>query len=144
MANDYAGEATVQEAFRAVSRNPNAVIVDVRTDAEWAYVGTPDLEAAPGALVRQSWQLFPHMGVDGQFVPHLEQTLRAMGREPDAPLYFLCRSGVRSLAAARAMTAAGWSAAHNITHGFEGDPNGERHRGSVNGWKAAGLPWVQG
>jgi rhodanese-related sulfurtransferase len=56
---------------------------------------------------------------------------------------FLCRSGVRSRAAAIAMTRAGFSRAYNIAGGFEGDLDGERHRGAANGWKAAGLPWKQ-
>jgi len=58
-------------------------------------------------------------------------------------LLFLCRSGVRSRAAAIAMTAAGYSRAYNIAQGFEGDPDAERHRGNKNGWKASGLPWKQ-
>ena len=27
--------------------------------------------------------------------------------------------------------------------GFEGDKDGTGHRGTLGGWKAAGLPWVQ-
>ena len=141
---DYGGEVTAQEAYAAVRDDPRAVVVDVRTDAEWNYVGVPDLAEAAGDLVGQSWQLFPAMSVDGNFATELDAKLRALGRDGEAPLYFLCRSGVRSLAAARAMTAAGYARAYNITHGFEGDPDGSRHRGSTNGWKADGLPWIQG
>jgi rhodanese-related sulfurtransferase len=57
---------------------------------------------------------------------------------------FLCRSGARSRAAAVALTGLGFAKAFNVAGGFEGDPDGERHRGNINGWKAAGLPWRQG
>ena len=62
----------------------------------------------------------------------------------DAPLLFLCRSGVRSKAAAIAMTQQGFTACYNIANGFEGDSDPTRHRGTVSGWKVEGLPWVQG
>ena len=143
-AADYAGEIEPSEAYRRLGEREDAVLIDVRTDAEWAYVGVPDLEAVPGTMVTRSWQIFPTMHVDPGFAADLDATLQAMGRGPDAPLLFLCRSGVRSLAAARAMTAVGYSAAYNITKGFEGDPDAKRHRGGVNGWKADGLPWMQG
>ena len=65
------------------------------------------------------------------------------GADKDAPVLFLCRSGARSRSAAIALTAAGFSRAYNIVGGFEGDLDGDRHRGQTNGWKAAGLPWKQ-
>ncbi|MHA1113507.1 MAG: rhodanese-like domain-containing protein, partial [Alphaproteobacteria bacterium] len=60
-----------------------------------------------------------------------------------APTLFLCRSGARSMAAAMAMTALGHTDCRNIVEGFEGDLNGDHHRGEASGWKAAGLPWEQ-
>ena len=140
---DYAGEIGCRVAFDTLNEREDAVLIDVRTDAEWAYVGLPDLGASRGGMLTQSWQLFPTMQVDPGFADALHARLEGAGVGKDARLMFLCRSGVRSLAAARAMTALGYHDSWNVTHGFEGDPDGERHRGRINGWKADGLPWVQ-
>jgi rhodanese-related sulfurtransferase len=69
--------------------------------------------------------------------------LAAAGVAKDAPVLFLCRSGVRSVAAAEAATAVGYTRAYNILQGFEGNPDGAGHRGAGSGWKVAGLPWRQ-
>ncbi|WP_439816121.1 rhodanese-like domain-containing protein [Zavarzinia sp. CC-PAN008] len=135
----YAGDISVKDAWGLLSDDSRAVLVDVRTDAEWAYVGLPDLSALGKPVVRLSWQVFPSMAVDPQFT----QRLHEMGMPHDAPILFLCRSGVRSRAAAIAATQAGFTRAHNVAGGFEGDLDGARQRGHVSGWKAAGLPWIQ-
>ena len=111
----------------------------MRTDAEWVYVGMPDLREARLEPVLIPWQLFPSMAVNAAFV----DGMRAAGIEPEHSVYFLCRSGVRSLAAAQAAEAAGFAKIFNIADGFEGPPDGEGHRGQVAGWKADGLPWRQ-
>jgi rhodanese-related sulfurtransferase len=126
----------VWEALRA---DPDAQLVDVRTDAEWSYVGLPDLTSARKQPVLIPWQVFPGMQVNGAFVEQLKQA----GFTPENKIYFLCRSGVRSLAAAEAAIDAGFPHAFNITDGFEGPPDGQGHRGAVAGWKADGLPWRQ-
>jgi rhodanese-related sulfurtransferase len=71
------------------------------------------------------------------------EELRDAGLEPSQPLYFLCRSGVRSAAAARAAAAAGFATVYNVADGFEGPPDARGHRGQVAGWKADDLPWRQ-
>jgi rhodanese-related sulfurtransferase len=124
------------EALRADAR---ARLVDVRTDAEWTYVGLPDLSEANKQPVLIPWQVFPSMQVNGAFVDQLRQA----GFTPEDKIYFLCRSGVRSLAAAQAAIAAGFPHAFNIADGFEGPPDHHGHRGQVAGWKAEGLPWHQ-
>jgi rhodanese-related sulfurtransferase len=134
------GDLSPQAAFERLRDDPAALLVDVRTDAEWAYVGAPDLTGLAKQPVNLAWQLFPTMAVNGDFVA----ALSARVTDPARPLLFLCRSGVRSLAAAKAMTAAGYQQCFNIAGGFEGDRDGDGHRGRVNGWKAAGLPWRQG
>ena len=138
--NDYAGDMSPAEAWALLEKDPKARLVDVRTTAEWNYVGVPDLSAVGRETVLVEWQTFPTMRVNPAFVTEAEQAAAAA---KDAPVMFLCRSGVRSRAAAIAMTAAGYSRAYNIAGGFEGDPDGERHRGTKNGWKASGLPWKQ-
>ena len=135
----YAGEMTPREAFEAARDDPDAVIVDVRTRAELAYVGFPDLSSTGKRLLAIEWQLFP----TGQQNPSFVADLLAQGVGPDQPVFFLCRSGGRSRFAAMAATAAGFGRAYNITHGFEGPLDGSGHRGSAAGWKADGLPWRQ-
>lgn len=127
----------------ALSQQPSAVLVDVRTTAEWSFVGLPDLSSLGKSPFKVEWQTFPSMVVNQEFVDDLASALIASGVDKDAPVYYLCRSGARSKAAALAMTQAGWSNAYNIAGGFEGGLDPESHRGTTNGWKAAGLPWNQ-
>ena len=134
------GALTPQEAWALLERDPRAVLVDVRTTAEWAYVGAPDLSSLGRQAIRLDWQQFPTMALNAGFVA----ALSAAVPDPTTPIAYLCRSGVRSLAAAEAMAAAGYTGGYNITGGFEGVPDAQKHRGTVDGWKVAGLPWVQG
>jgi rhodanese-related sulfurtransferase len=121
--------------------DPAAQLVDVRTVAEWNYVGLPDLSSVGRKAHTVEWQSFPSGAPNAAFVGEAAQALGAV--TSDTPVLLLCRSGVRSRAAAIAMTRAGFTHAYNITGGFEGDLDGDRHRGKSNGWKAAGLPWKQ-
>lgn len=128
-----------KQVWNAMGTDEQAQMVDVRTDAEWTYVGLPDLTETGKQPVLIPWQRFPSMQVDGGFVDHL----REAGFTPEHRIYFLCRSGVRSLAAAQAAIEAGFPHAFNIADGFEGPPDADGHRGTVAGWKADGLPWRQ-
>lgn len=139
---DYAGDVAPADAWTMMK--DGAVLVDVRTRPEWTFVGTVAPEAGMADPVGLEWQVFPAMQVDADFATKLSQQVEARGGSKETPLVFLCRSGVRSLAAAKAMSGAGHPNSYNIAGGFEGDPDGEGHRGRVNGWKAAGLPWRQG
>jgi rhodanese-related sulfurtransferase len=127
------------KAWEALRSDPQAQLVDVRTDVEWAYVGLPDLGAIGKQAVLIPWQVFPSMQVNPGFVEALKQA----GFTPDHRIYFLCRSGIRSLAAAQAMQAAGFPDVYNVADGFEGPVDQDGHRGSAAGWKAEGLPWRQ-
>jgi rhodanese-related sulfurtransferase len=127
------------DVWQALSSDPQAQMVDVRTDAEWAYVGFPDLSGLGKRIATISWQVFPAMQVNADFVDEL----RAAGFTPEQRIYFLCRSGVRSLHAAEAAVAAGFPHSFNIADGFEGPPDAAGHRGKVSGWKVEGLPWRQ-
>jgi rhodanese-related sulfurtransferase len=128
------------DVWEALQRDPNAYLIDVRTNAEWNFVGMPDLSAVAKEPVLIQWQVFPAMQVNADFVTELRQA----GFTPDDNLYFLCRSGVRSQAAGAAAQAAGFKHSYNIADGFEGPPDGAGHRGARAGWKASGLPWRQG
>jgi len=138
---DYAGDVSAEEAWRVLKEEPKARLVDVRTSAEWTFVGLPDLESLGRDLVCVEWQSLPAMQVNPSFPDAVAGALE--GADKAAPVFFLCRSGARSRAAAQAMTQAGFKAAYNVAGGFEGDLDAERHRGRKNGWKASGLPWRQ-
>jgi rhodanese-related sulfurtransferase len=135
----YAGDVQPRDAYAALVADEAAVLVDVRTTAEWSYVGLPDLTGLGKWVVPVEWQRFPDGSLNDRFV----EQLRAAGVAEGAPLYFLCRSGVRSAAAAAAATRAGLGPAYNVADGFEGPLDADGHR-SVAGWKVAGLPWRQG
>ncbi len=127
-----------------LENDPGAVLVDVRTRAEWTFVGVPDLGALNKRVVAVEWQTFPDQRVDPGFVEKLTHHLDAVGATRDTQVFFLCRSGARSQAAALTMAAAGYRRCCNVEDGFEGPLDATRQRGHVAGWKAAGLPWRQG
>jgi rhodanese-related sulfurtransferase len=138
---DYAGDLSAAEAWQRLQDEPAAQLVDVRTMAEWNFVGVPDLEALGRRLHCVEWQGFPSGAANPQFIAQASQ---ALGPDKAASVLLLCRSGARSRAAAIALTRAGFEKAFNIAGGFEGDMDDEGHRGNINGWKASGLPWRQG
>jgi rhodanese-related sulfurtransferase len=127
------------KVWEALKADPRAQLCDVRTDAEWNFVGLPDLNEIGREPVLIPWQVYPTMQRNAGFVDHLRQA----GLEPETPIYFICRSGARSLAAAQAAAAAGYKSVYNVAEGFEGPPDADGHRGQVSGWKATGLPWRQ-
>jgi rhodanese-related sulfurtransferase len=138
-AADYAGDVAPTTAWKILSERKDAVLIDVRTRAEWTYVGLPDLEKLAKKPALIEWQVFPSMQPNPEFVAALAGALP----DKETPLLFLCRSGARSAAAAKAMTAAGYSTCFNVADGFEGPLDAEAKRGAAGGWKAAGLPWRQ-
>ncbi len=135
----YAGDISPDEAWKILREDADAVLVDVRTDAEWGYVGLPDLAAANKNPARIPWKIFPKMAVNEGFV----DAVTAAVPSKDAPIFFLCRSGQRSRDAAIATTAKGFRRCYNILDGFEGPLDATGHRGTVAGWKKAGMPWMQ-
>ncbi|WP_282610229.1 rhodanese-like domain-containing protein [Pelagibius sp. Alg239-R121] len=139
MNGQYAGDVTVQQAWDLLQSDARTVLVDVRTEPEWAFVGVPALTGIGKNLVRVCWNVFPSMQVNGSFAQDVAQH----GVEPDDKILMLCRSGVRSMSSAAAMTAAGYQNCYNVLGGFEGPHDDQRHRGTTDGWKAAGLPWEQ-
>lgn len=135
----YSGEVTPLEAWNYLASHEASALVDVRTQPEWQFVGQPDLRAALGAHHAVSWKMYPTFAEN----PDFAAALSALQPDRDMPLFFLCRSGGRSLDAAIAMTALGYRYCFNIEGGFEGEPDVARHRGVRGGWKFAGLPWTQ-
>ncbi len=136
---DYAGDINPSETWQILKDEPDSVLVDVRTDAEWTYVGLPDLGGLGKETVCVAWQTFPRMRLNPDFLAELE----AKGVRREQTVLLICRSGVRSRHAAVALTRAGYGRCYNVAEGFEGDRDGAHHRGRQGGWKARGLPWVQ-
>ena len=129
------GEMTLAEAWQTLTSEPEAILIDVRTLAEWNFVGVPEISDTGCELRFVEWITFPHGAPNPQFVAEAGRELQA-----DQPILLLCRSGARSLAAAAALEAAGFTNTHNVVAGFEGDPDGNGHR--HGGWKDE-LPWTQ-
>lgn len=136
-------DVSPQDAWQRLVENVEAQLIDVRTEAEWVFVGVPDLGSLNKRTVHAQWSSFPAQTVDPSFVEQLGAALDVAGLGQETELFFLCRSGVRSLAAARVMSEAGFVRCHNVTDGFEGPKDDALHRGRIGGWKASGLPWSQ-
>jgi len=128
----YTGEVLPAEAFELLQHAPGAKLVDVRTRAEWDYVGR-----IPGA-VEIEWELYP----DGKPNPYFMEQLREQ-INPESLVLFICRSGSRSHHAAIAAAAAGYTQSLNVLEGFEGKKDATSHRNTLGGWRVAGLPWFQ-
>lgn len=133
LGRNYLGELTPQEAHTLLQEAPGAKLVDVRTRAEWDWVGR-----VPGA-VEIEWNQYPGNVRNPNFLAELSRQV-----DPEALVLFLCRSGARSVAAATLATEAGFGSCYNILEGFEGDKDANGHRNTVGGWRKAGLPWIQG
>ena len=129
----YAGAVLPQAAWTLLQGLEGAVLVDVRTQAELDWVGF-----VPGAL-HIEWQRYPGGLANPEFLSRLGAEVA-----PGQAVFFLCRSGGRSHAAASVAAQAGFQHAYNVLQGFEGDRDGEGHRNLLGGWRAAGLPWKQG
>ncbi len=137
-------DVPAKEVWRRLQSDPKAVLIDVRTRAEWAFVGMPDLTEIGRRPLLVEWLTFPDNRANPTFVEQLTQALADAGADKNSELYFICRSGGRSQQAAKAMVAVGFQHCHNVAEGFEGPLDGDRHRGVQTGWKVEGLPWVQG
>lgn len=138
------GEVDPAEAWSILQSHPDAALVDVRTRAEWSYVGTPDLAPIGKQVVLAEWRRYPDMAVHPEFVADLRRRLDPL----PGTILFICRSGARSREAAEALLAAldgaaGQPLCLNVAEGFEGSLDSAGHRGTANGWKARGLAWRQ-
>ena len=126
----FAGALTPREAFEVLQLAPGARLVDVRTRAEWDWVGR-----IPGA-VEIEWNTYPSGLRNEDFLAQLKRQV-----DPEALVLFICRSGVRSHHAAGLASEAGFTACYNVLEGFEGDIDAFGQRGKIGGWRVAGLPW---
>lgn len=122
-----------KQAWALMQENPAAVMIDVRTAIEHGFVGHPP------KCIHVAWKEFPGMQLNTAFVEMVRQHV------PDktVPVLLLCRSGVRSVDAAKALEAAGYQHLVNILEGFEGNLDEQKHRNTLGGWRFHGLPWEQ-
>ena len=137
MVGQYKGDITPEEAWRLLSEETSTVLVDVRTKAEWNYVGVPELSEISKDNILIEWVNFPEGAPNPTFLEELGEAV------PDkaTSIFFLCRTGVRSVGAAIAATEAGYANSYNILDGFEGGPDADGHRGRISGWQGKKLPW---
>ena len=139
------GEVDPDGAWNILKSDKTARLIDVRTRAEWSFVGVPDTRELEQTSIFIEWSSYPDMSANPAFAAEVEA---AIGSENPGPLLFICRSGARSLQAAMAVTdhftRTGKSVSClNVAEGFEGDLDASGHRGNHNGWKARGLAWRQ-
>ena len=126
----YAGAVTPAESWELWNLAPGAKLVDVRTRAEWDWVGR-----IPGAIEIE-WQSYPGGQPNHDFLAQLRRQV-----DPESLVMFICRSGARSHNAACLANEAGYTESYNVLEGFEGDKDAAGHRGTTGGWRHAGLPW---
>ncbi len=139
MSRLYSGDILASEAMDILKKDSSSQLIDVRTYAEWHYVGMPDLRSIDKEVIKIEWRVLPNMDLNNLFIESVEKLIPSR----DSILLFLCRTGGRSREAAIAMTARGYKTCYNIESGFEGDLDNHKHRGNVSGWKASKLPWGQ-
>ena len=138
MPDEPIGRVTPPQAWKILESESQAVLIDVRSKVEFDYVGHP-LNA-----VHVPWKEFPDWKENQSFVEEVRAALSSRGGDdPSRPIFAICRSGVRSLAAAKALASAGYERLYNVEEGFEGDKDADAHRGTQNGWRFHGLPWEQ-
>jgi rhodanese-related sulfurtransferase len=131
------------EAFEILKSTTSSAMVDVRTRAEWAFTGMPDVRETKRPIWPVEWVSFPGMSQNAAFMDQLLEC--ADGALPQR-LLFICRSGARSMSAAQHVAAAATDhpvQCTNVAEGFEGDLDADGHRSVLNGWKVRGLPWRQ-
>ena len=138
-------ELVPDQVWTRLREDRHAVLVDVRTKPEWDFVGIPDLSALEHSLHCIEWSGYPEMSKNPRFV---ERVTEEVVSTQTTSIFFICRSGARSMKAAQAVSEAlslqGLDVdCVNVAEGFEGDLDPEKHRGGLNGWKARGLPWRQ-
>lgn len=139
----YAGDVSVKTCWEKLRQEASAQLVDVRTSVEWIFVGVPVLASLKKEVIFSEWQRFPDMQLNEGFCDQVAAQLERKKANFDSSIFMICRSGVRSMASADALTARGFKYVFNVLGGFEGDTDENGHRGTKEGWKFEQLPWRQ-
>ena len=138
-------ELNPEQVWEVLTQDPDTALVDVRTRPEWTFVGGVDLRGIDRQVIRIEWQTYPDMKINKSFS---DQLLEKLDGDLPKKMFFICRSGARSLYAAQSFSqdmahAGNDVCCFNVAEGFEGDLDEWGHRGSINGWKYRGLSWCQ-
>lgn len=136
----YAGDISALDCWKSLESNPAAQLVDVRSTLEWQHIGVPDLSGIDKQAIFVEWQSPPLMQMNPDFVEDVVSHLQNRKTDKDAPVFMLCRSGARSMSAAMALTARGYTNVFNVEQGFEGDADASGQRGRLGGWQFEKLP----
>ena len=126
-----------KEAYKLLQEHPNAVFIDVRSQMEYLFVGHPSGSIHIPWIDEPNWTLNPH------FLAQVRQAMLGGATTGAAPVGLICRSGVRSLEAGKALMEAGVKEVYNVAEGFEGQLDEKHHRSALGGWRYHGLPWEQ-
>ena len=138
MTEYHIGRIDPVKAQALLEEDPHALLIDVRSRVEYEFVGHPV------NAIHLAWKEFPSWEERDDFIEQLESELNKRGDAAKTrALLFICRSGARSLAAARLLCEHGYTNVYNVEEGFEGDKDARNHRGTINGWRFHGLPWEQ-
>ena len=137
---DYAGDLKPTECWQLLAKEKNSFLIDCRTNAEWQFVGIPDLESLNKKTVLIEWQTYPSMSLNNNFA----QEIKDFGIKKEDKLILICRSGGRSRSAAEFLSSLGYESCYNCATGFEGEHNLIGQRSNESGWKFSKLPWKQG
>lgn len=137
---EYSGDINSKDAFEILANVENSLLVDVRTDDEWKFIGETDLSSIDKESIKISWIFIPEMNLNKNFIQDLAEQVD----DKNSRLLFLCKSGGRSKEAAIAAFASGYKYCYNIEDGFEGNKNLSVLSKSSNGWKENSLPWKRG
>jgi rhodanese-related sulfurtransferase len=142
MSEQIIAEISPLEAWKMLASDNNSVLIDVRSRVEFEYVGHPI------GAINIPWQDAPASQVNPDFVDMVRASLQTdktdAKKVEDLTLLLLCRSGSRSMAAAVELKKSGFRNLFNVAEGFEGKLDGDKHRGTINGWRFHKLPWQQG
>lgn len=122
-----------KQAYEALQADPNALLIDCRTEIEFYFVGHPT------DAVNIEWSTAP----DFEINPHFSGEVLRMAGSRERPIILICRSGKRSLEAGAELEKNGFKHVANVLEGFEGELDPEHHRGTMGGWRQRGLPWRQ-
>jgi rhodanese-related sulfurtransferase len=139
----YAGDVTPQEAWEILKNEKNAVLLDVRSAAEWKFIGIPDLASIDKDVTAIEWKNYPGAGDSMIENTDFIDQVKSICPNPDTKILSLCRSGQRSISTSIVLTNEGFNQCYNVKEGFEGDMNDDKHRGQTGGWKVRGLAWKQ-
>ena len=137
--NKYIQNISSQDCFEKLSREDDSYLIDVRTKPEWLYVGAPNLKSLQKNTIFVEWQIHPDMQININF----ESEILKSGISKKDSVFLICRSGQRSLDAAYFLKSCGFTKCYNVTDGFEGKLNHDKHRSTSEGWKFHNLPWKQ-